>query len=155
VIVLRTCAHLPKRTRDVGARSTTWSTSCLRSSKPLDWCEFKSYWTWGIVWRKIKGDASIYHTSQFWIKYETHHYELVSLFNQMRDVPLLRASLIWFLCLKISGPMRSLPTHSKIFKNFHLPLSLCPEHCCCRRLLSSSTPPPSTLAQSTPLLWHP
>jgi hypothetical protein len=33
----------------VGARSTAWSTTCLRSSKPIDYHGFKSWWAYGII----------------------------------------------------------------------------------------------------------
>jgi hypothetical protein len=47
--ILSTCAHLPKWSSDVSAGSIVWSTNYLRSSNPLDYHGFKSWWTWGII----------------------------------------------------------------------------------------------------------
>jgi hypothetical protein len=82
-------------------------------------------------------------SSPFSMKCETHLYYMCLTSEAKQDTYYRCASLIGCLCPKILGHVLSLPTLSKIFKNFHLPPSLCLGH---HRLLSSSTPPSSTRA---------
>jgi hypothetical protein len=94
---------------------------------------------------RSNGRRATMSTSPFSIKCDTCPYYAHLPSKAKGDTHYRYASLIWCSCPKISGSTRSLPTLSKISKNFHLPSSLHSGHCC-NHLLSSSTHPSSTLA---------
>jgi hypothetical protein len=97
-------------------------------------------------------------SSPFLMKCETHSYHACLTSEGKGDTHCIYASRIGCMYPKILGLAHSLPTLSKISKNFNLSLSLCldrPGHSRCCRLPSLSTPLSSTPASELTAVLDP